>query len=87
MQSAQRENSFFEKGAIPKIGNLDDHDIHIEEHMRYVLQMRFQVLKQRKPQYAEALEKHIEEHKASKEQKEMEEIRKKQELQAGKALQ
>lgn len=74
MQAAQRENAFFEKGVIPKAGNLDDHDIHIEEHMRYVLQMRFQVLRQRKPEYAVALERHIEEHKNAKEQKQAKEM-------------
>ena len=76
MQSAQRENSFFENGSLPKVSELDDHDTHIEEHMRYVLQMKFQILKQRKPEYAKALEEHIAMHKAEKERKEMEEIKK-----------
>ncbi len=83
MQVAQRENSFFEKGVISDVGSLDDHDIHIEEHTRYALQMRFRVLKQRKPEYALALEKHIEDHKAEKERKKMEEIQKIRAMQAG----
>ena len=63
IQSAQRENAFFENGVIPKISDFDDHEIHIEEHLRYVLQMDFLLLKHRKPEYAEALENHLKEHK------------------------
>ncbi len=63
IQSAQRENVFFENGVIPKISDFDEHEIHIEEHLRYVLQMDFQLLKNKKPEYAKALENHLEEHK------------------------
>ena len=62
IQAAQRENVFFENGALPKISDFDAHDIHVEEHLRYILQMDFQLLKMRKPEYAEALENHIREH-------------------------
>ena len=62
MQAAQRENSFFEEGVIPKVSEFDEHEIHVEEHLRYVLQMDFQLLKHKKPEYAEALENHIREH-------------------------
>ncbi len=81
MQAAQRENAFFEKGSIPKVSELDEHDVHIEEHMRYVLQMKFQILKSRKPEYAAALEEHIAMHKSAKEQKEQEEMQKLQAMQ------
>ena len=63
MQAAQRENVFFEEGVIPKVSEFDEHEIHIEEHLRYVLQMDFQVLRLKKPEYAESLENHIREHK------------------------
>ena len=63
VQAAQRENVFFENGAIPKVSEFDEHEIHIEEHMRYILQMDFQLLKMKKPDYAAALENHIREHK------------------------
>lgn len=63
MQAAQRENVFFENGVIPKISDFDDHEIHIEEHLRYILQMDFQILKMKKPEYAAALENHLKEHK------------------------
>lgn len=63
IQAAQRENAFFEEGVIPKISDFDEHEIHIEEHLRYVLQMDFQLLKHKKPEYAEALEDHLRQHK------------------------
>jgi hypothetical protein len=63
IQSAQRENVFFENGVIPEVSDFDEHEIHIEEHLRYVLQMDFQILKKRKPEYAEALENHLRQHK------------------------
>ena len=63
LQAAQRENVFFENGVVPKVSEFDEHEIHIEEHMRYILQMDFQLLRQRKPEYAENLENHIRQHK------------------------
>lgn len=66
-QSAQRENVFFENGVIPRISEFDDHEIHAEEHLRYILQMDFQLLKMRKPEYAEALENHLRDHKQASE--------------------
>lgn len=64
IQAAQRENAFFERGSIPKVSEFDEHQIHIEEHLRYVLQMDFQILKLSKPEYAAALEEHLRQHKA-----------------------
>ena len=63
IQSAQRENSFFEEGVLPEVSDFDEHEIHIEEHLRYILQMDFQLLKHRKPEYAKALEDHLRQHK------------------------
>lgn len=63
IQAAQRENAFFEEGVIPKVSEFDEHEIHIEEHLRYILQMNFHVLKNKKPEYAEILENHIRDHK------------------------
>lgn len=63
IQAAQRENALFESGSVPKVSEFDEHEIHIEEHMRYVLQMKFRLLKYKKPEYAVALENHIREHK------------------------
>ena len=63
MQAAQRENVFFENGVMPEVSEFDDHELHVEEHLRYILQMDFRLLKMKKPQFAEALENHIREHK------------------------
>ena len=63
IQSAQRENVFFENGVVPEVSDFDEHEIHIEEHLRYVLQMDFQLLKKKKPEYAQALENHLRQHK------------------------
>lgn len=63
IQAAQRENVFFENGVLPEVSEFDEHEIHIEEHLRYILQMDFQLLKNRKPEYAQALENHLRQHK------------------------
>ena len=63
MQAAQRENSFFESGVIPEISEFDNHQIHEEEHMRYILQMDFKLMKHKKPEYAAMFEDHIRMHK------------------------
>lgn len=63
IQSAQRENVFFENGVIPEVSDFDEHEIHIEEHLRYILQMDFHLLKNKKPEYAQALEDHLRQHK------------------------
>lgn len=73
VQAAQRENVFFENGSIPELSEFDDHEIHIEEHMRYILQMDFKLLKMKKPKYAEAIEEHIRQHKKAAEEEKMKE--------------
>ena len=73
-QAAQRENVFFELGSVPEISDFDEHQIHIEEHLRYVLQMDFQMLKMKKPDYAKALEEHLKQHKQIVEQEEQQKM-------------
>ena len=63
IQSAQRENVFFENGVLPEVSEFDNHEIHIEEHLRYILQMEFRLLENKKPEYAKALENHLRQHK------------------------
>lgn len=87
MQAAQRENVFFEDGVIPKISEFDDHEIHIEEHLRYALQMKFQVLKHKKPEYAKAFENHLKEHKQMIEQEEIQKMEKQMQTQGALAPQ
>lgn len=65
-QAAQRENAFFENGVIPEISVLDDHELHIEEHTRFALQMKYQIIKAHKPEMARAFEEHILMHQAEK---------------------
>ncbi|MDD6564937.1 MAG: hypothetical protein PUF08_07635 [Clostridiales bacterium] len=81
MQAAQRENVFFENGVIPKISEFDEHEIHIEEHLRYILQMNFQILRHKKPEYAAALENHLKEHKQMIEQEDLQEMAKQMQIQ------
>lgn len=73
LQAAQRENVFFENGVLPQVSEFDDHEIHIEEHLRYILQMDFQVLKMRRKEYAEALQDHLRQHKQVLEQERQQE--------------
>jgi len=61
-KAAQRENVFFENGVVPEISEIDDDEIHAEEHKIYCLQMKFQLLKAEKPQYAQALIEHMKQH-------------------------
>ena len=63
LQTAQRENAMFADGVLPRLKKIDNHDIHIEEHMRYILQLDFDILRQKRPEYAQSFEEHIEEHK------------------------
>jgi hypothetical protein len=63
IQAAQRENSFFENGVLPEITQIDDHDIHIDEHTRYVLQMKYRIMQKKKPDYAAKMMEHLMQHK------------------------
>lgn len=80
-QAAQRENTFFEQGVFPEVSEFDNHEIHIDEHMRYILQMEFQVLKMKKPEYAQAMENHIKEHQRIIDEKQTEQMQRIQALQ------
>lgn len=82
-QAAQRENSFFENGVIPEVSEFDDHKIHEDEHLRYVLQMDFHLLKMKKPEYAKALEDHIRMHRQIMEQEEAQKMMQAMSLQGG----
>lgn len=63
LQYAQRENAFFKEGVIPEISEFDDHEIHFEEHERYLLQMDYHMTKMKKPEMAKAFEDHMRQHK------------------------
>lgn len=59
---AQRENSLFAQGIIPKINEFDDDDIHVAEHNKVVLQYDFEVKRRRDPARAEMFMQHIRDH-------------------------
>lgn len=66
VKHAQNENIFFARGAIPEIDELDDDDIHIAEHTRYVLQREFERLERENAEYAQHMRSHIAKHKKNK---------------------
>lgn len=74
MQAAQRENEFFKNGVIPQISDFDEHEVHIEEHKRYILQTDFYILKRKKPEYAAMFENHIKEHEKIAEEKQRQSV-------------
>ena len=74
IQAAKRENVFFERGAVPELSDLDNDSIHYEEHMKYALQMDFQILKQKKPEWAAVMEQHINAHKERTQQNNMQQM-------------
>ena len=63
-QNAQRENSFLVTGTVPVMRDyIDDHQIHIQEHRVYMLQLDFYKFEKRMPTLAGAFKNHVEEHK------------------------
>ena len=67
-QQAQRENEMNERGTPPEVSELDDTDIHVFEHTKYVYSAAYRELKRDKPETAERLMNHIREHKAQQQQ-------------------
>lgn len=63
-QAAARENTMLEHGALPYVSDYDNHALHAEEHLRYILQTKFEVMKQENPGFAEAMVAHWKEHEA-----------------------
>ena len=72
IQNAQRENSFFESGVIPERYIYDDDAVHLNEHLKYALQYRFRMLRQKNPEYCKYFDQHIDEHRAAIAEKEQE---------------
>lgn len=63
-QAAARENALLSQNVLPNIRDYDNHRLHAEEHLRYMLQMEFETLKKEKPMVAEAMINHYNEHMA-----------------------
>ncbi len=60
--NARRENSMLSDGCLPECDMYDDDRIHIEEHKRFALQMRFKVMRKKSPELAHAFDEHIRAH-------------------------
>ena len=59
---AKRENTLLLSGVIPETDVVDDDAVHLDEHRRFALQMRYDSLKRRRPDLAEGFERHCAEH-------------------------
>jgi hypothetical protein len=61
--AAQCEHAELEKGVIPRIGELDDHALHLAEHTRFALSSEFKRMEQHAPRLARALMMHARGHR------------------------
>ena len=67
-QEAQRENELNEKGEPPEINELDDDNIHVLEHTKYVYSAAYRELRVNRPDAAERIMQHVRDHKAKQQQ-------------------
>jgi hypothetical protein len=65
VQAAERENAALLLGNPPSVGLFDDHELHADTHLRFLLQARFSYLRKEKPQLARAFEAHLLSHMAA----------------------
>lgn len=65
IRRAQRENVFLDKNEMPEIWEIDDDEIHIEEHTRFMLSGEYVQLLERNPRMAQEMEMHLKMHEAS----------------------
>jgi hypothetical protein len=63
--AAERENAALVLGELPTLGLFDDHELHADTHLRFLLQARFAYLRKEKPQLARAFEAHLLAHMAA----------------------
>ncbi|MGM9551527.1 MAG: hypothetical protein ACI3XA_04660 [Clostridia bacterium] len=64
ISQAQRETTYMRNGMFCDINSYDDDQIHAEEHKRFILSLEFEMLKRRKPQWAELILAHYQAHEA-----------------------
>lgn len=67
-QEAQRENENNERGETPELNELDDDNIHVLEHTKYIYSAAYRELRQNKPEAAERIMQHVRDHKAKQQQ-------------------
>lgn len=65
VQAAERENAALLLGELPTPSLFDDHALHADTHLRFLLQARFAYLRKEKPQLARAFEAHLLSHMAA----------------------
>lgn len=68
-QRANRENTLVRAGIPPAIMELDDHELHINEHTKSLLQFDYLAFKEKMPDVCKQFEAHIAEHKSILEQR------------------
>ncbi len=61
--AAQSEHGELMKGIVPRIGELDDHALHLAEHTRFALSSEFKRMQQEAPRLARALMMHAQGHR------------------------
>ncbi len=62
LTNARRENNLLASGSVPELDIYDDDELHIAEHKRFALQMRFKLLRKKEPVLAHAFDEHIAAH-------------------------
>ena len=65
-KKASSENLELAKGKDVKVCEIDNHDLHITEHITYMLSNEYKNLVSSKPKIEEAFLKHIRQHKQMK---------------------
>jgi hypothetical protein len=61
---AMRENKLLEQGEFPMPDEIDDHQIHIDEHTKFMLDIRFEQIKAERPDIAYSFYEHLNMHRA-----------------------
>ena len=57
-QAAERENTLLITGVIPEVNEYDNHKLHAEAHLKYMLQAEFKLLEKDKKALADAMKAH-----------------------------
>ena len=70
-QAAVRENALLTANVLPAVREYDNHKIHADEHLRYILQMEFEIMRDENPELCNVMVAHYMEHMAVMEQKAM----------------
>ena len=61
-QAAARENAMFQRGVLPTVNDYDNHKIHADEHIKFILQTDFMMMQIEKPELAWYMIDHWKQH-------------------------